>query len=220
MQDKIFFDSEGDNYFNRILNNKNWNFENKLQNDLPLYLIKNNLNKIDSVAEVGSSTGFRLNYLIDNYQAKADAYEPSKEAIMYGQKIYPDINFIRQTASNIDVADNSYDLVIVDFVLCWVDRTTLFKSLSNIDRILKNKGFLAIGDFDVPTPRRRFYHHLPKSDVWTYKQEYKNIFVSSNLYNIIDEKKVCNSQLDGLPRICTLLKKDLNSNYEINNSDL
>src|SRR5262249_32600907 len=82
-------------------------------------------------------------------------------------------------------AQARFDLVIVNFVFHWVDRSTLLRSVAEIDRVLPDGGFLLIGDFYPLLPQRVRYHHLPEQDVWTSKQNYGDIFLSSNLYEMI-----------------------------------
>jgi ubiquinone/menaquinone biosynthesis C-methylase UbiE len=112
--------------------------------------------------------------------------EPSRQAIQDGQAQFPDVEFLRGTASELPVgAQAGFDLIIVNFVLHWVDRSTLLRSVAEIDRVLADGGFLVIGDFCPSLPQRVRYHHLPEQEVWTYKQNYGDIFLASNLYEMI-----------------------------------
>jgi ubiquinone/menaquinone biosynthesis C-methylase UbiE len=112
--------------------------------------------------------------------------EPSREAIQDGQAQFPSVQFLRGTASELPLdAQARFDVVIVNFVLHWVDRSTLLRSVAEIDRVLADGGFLVIGDFYPSLPQRVRYHHLPEQDVWTYKQNYSDIFLASNLYETI-----------------------------------
>jgi len=53
-----------------------------------------------------------------------------------------------------------------------------------IDRIVEDGGFLLIGDFAPSNRVRVRYHHLPDQDVFTYKQNYAELFTSSGIYQL------------------------------------
>jgi len=81
------------------------------------------------------------------------------------------------------------DLVIVNFVFHWVDRKNLMKFITKIDELLAPGGFIILGDFGLENFVKRKYHHLPKAGVFTYKQQYQNIFTASGIYKEI--AKIC-----------------------------
>jgi hypothetical protein len=57
--------------------------------------------------------------------------------------------------------------------------------MAEVDRLLEDSGFLIIGDF---FPANRYcvpYHHLPVNQVYTYKQNYAELFLSSGLYRTV-----------------------------------
>ena len=72
--------------------------------------------------------------------------------------------------------------VIASFVLHWVDRALLLRSLAEIDRILAPGGLLVVADFLPDVASRVAYHHLPDDDLWTYKQNYPELFMTTALY--------------------------------------
>lgn len=213
-QDDLFKESEGDDYFQRR-KNSNWSDEERIAEDLPLSLIKRNKLKIKNAAEVGAYNGFRLAHLVQNYNCKAVAFEPSQKAVKDGKERYPHIIFHRNTASKLDAADGAFDTVIVSFVFHWIDRKMLLRSVSEIDRILADEGHLVISDFLVSYPQRCRYHHLPQQEVWTYKQKYEDIFISTNCYTLVDSLINKPSGKDTVSRNCVLLKKSLSGNYPV-----
>lgn len=217
-QDDIFRDYEGDSYHYRRLNSARSD-ENRLANDLPMKLIERNPIAFHSVAEVGAYNGFRLDFLAKKFGCTAMAFEPSEKALSFGKKKYPHITFHRNVAAALDAEDASFDLVIVDFVLHWIDRTTILRSLSEIDRILKDGGSMIIGDHWVRYPQRRRYHHLPKEEVWTFKQNYWEVFLATNCYQLLDYTTQKASAEDPVPRACALLQKQLIEGYPIVETD-
>jgi len=76
-----------------------------------------------------------------------------------------------------------FDLIIVNFVFHWIDRTNLLRSVAEIDRLLVDGGFLIIGDFFPSNLTKVRYHHLDDEKVYTYKQNYAGIFTASGLYH-------------------------------------
>lgn len=211
-QDEMFKSFEGDNYFQRR-ENSDWPDEERLAADLPLQLIKRNNLKITNAAEVGAYNGFRLARIMRDYSCKAVAFEPSRRAVNNGKTQYPDIEFHCNTASKLDAKDGAFDLVIASYVFHWIDRKTLLRSVSEIDRVLADGGHLVISDFLVSRPERTRYHHLPEREVWTYKQKYEDIFIFTNLYALVDSASKEPQGKDTVRRVCVLLKKSLHGNY-------
>jgi SAM-dependent methyltransferase len=181
-QDRIFATGEGDRWFER--NNAALHNADRLANDPPLSLLELSGVSPSHVLEVGASNGYRLEALRLRYGCRAVAVEPSPAAIKDGQRRYPDVQFLCGLASAIPIEQSGqFDLVIVHFVLHWIDRSMLLRSVAELDRMVANDGCLLIGDFYPATPERVVYHHLPHGDVWTYKQDYTEVFVASGLYS-------------------------------------
>lgn len=218
MQDDIFKLSEADQYHERR-RKSNWSDEERIKEDLPLEVIQKNKIRCKNAAEVGAYNGFRLAFLSENYHCHAVAFEPSQKAILEGKQKYPQVDFRCNTAAQLDAADGSFDMVIVGYVFHWIDRKTLIRSISEIDRVLADDGWLVISDIWVEYPQRRKYHHLPSKDVWTYKQNYWEIYLASNCYKLVDAIFRKPSGKDSVPRYCTLLKKSLTGNYPVVNED-
>jgi ubiquinone/menaquinone biosynthesis C-methylase UbiE len=175
MNKNIFLSEEGNNYFKRNIN--------KLSNDSDIILknfnIKNIYNK--TIIELGCSNGWRLNEM--NKINPSNSYiglDPSEEAVNYGKDNYENIKFLHGTLDNIDLSDNSCDIILIPFVLMYVDRNLLLKSINEIDRILKNNGLLIITDFYSNRPRKNGYKHF--ENTFIYKQNYFEIFTSTNNY--------------------------------------
>ena len=57
--------------------------------------------------------------------------------------------------------DNQYfNVVILGFCLYMVDRELLFKTISEVDRTLKQGGYLVIADCETPFPVKLKYEHV------------------------------------------------------------
>ncbi len=180
-QGNVFIRSEADRYFERnksALTSADWSL------DLPLRLI--DLYKLQprSVVEVGAANGFRVATIAERFGARVVAVEPSAQAIADGKRRFPDVQFIQSLANEIPLQER-FDLAIVNFVLHWVARDTLLKSVAEIDRLVVDGGFLIVGDFAATNQLRVKYHHLPNQEVYTYKQNYAAVFLASGIYHMV-----------------------------------
>lgn len=180
---EIFKNYEGDNWYER---NKQ---TLKPKQDLIYWLLDTYevLKESSAVLEVGASNGYRLEHIRQRYGCKVVAVEPSKKAVEEGKRLYPNVEFYNITAEEMDFKE-AFDLVIMNGVFCWIERTNLLKVCHLLDQALKNGGYLIIGDFQTPKPIKNPYHHL-KEEVYTYKQGYKNIFLST--YSYLELANLC-----------------------------
>jgi len=181
-QDKIFSEFEGDRWFER---NRAAMEQCDPETDLPLRVIQLYGLSPRKVLEVGGANGFRLAAIRERCgAARLVVVEPSGQAIRNGQERYPFIEFIQGLASEIPL-EETFDLIIVNFVFCWMDRSSLLRSVAEVDRLLEEAGFLIIGDFFPSKPTKVPYHHLPDKQVLTYKQNYATLFLASGLYQLV-----------------------------------
>lgn len=174
-QDEIFQSGEGDQWYER----------NKVKlvpkDDFVCRMIESIGIQPRRIVEVGCSNGYRLEYLRQKFHAVCYGYDISNEAIEAGCDAFPEIH-LKQKALHEIPYDTSFDLVICNFVLHWVDRSLLVQSMSRIDALVRRGGTLVIGDFDPDYQQKRKYHHLPDEEVYTYKQDYTAFFKATGLY--------------------------------------
>ena len=211
-QDNIFLNSEGDNWFKRNMSALTGvHDQDFVVNLIQLYNIAP-----ENVLEIGASNGWRLNEISKIYDCNCVAIEPSELAIKAGMEKYPHVEFHRAVANELPFGDDrKFDLVIINFVFHWISREQLFKSVSEIDRMLSDGGLLIIGDFMPDSPNKVNYHHIKDKQMWTYKQDYTKLFTCSNIYKLIGhmtghhETKKYDPFVDDKSRMAvTLLKKD------------
>ncbi len=215
-QDRIFANFEGNNWFAR---NQSALQHYESDADMPLRLLTLYNIQPQQVLEVGAANGFRLATLAGRYGARAVAVEPSTDAIADGQRAFPLVEFIRGEAHDLPLQER-FDLIIVNFVLHWVDRQHFLSAIGEIDRVLADGGYLLIGDFCPANPTKVPYHHLPDAGVYTYKQNYAAPFLASGLYHLVSfltsdhASKVTRGDVNEQERIGTwLLRKQLTENY-------
>lgn len=220
LQDEIFLKGEGDSWFNR----NSAAIESKLSKfDWPTYLIDliEDKNDIRKVAELGCSNGWRLQKLSEIYpEVEFYGCDPSMEAIESGRLQYPKLKLLPGVLSDVPFQEQ-FDIVIVFGVFCWVDRASLARSFAEVDRVVKDHGFLVIGDFLPDYPQRRSYDHLAGANVYTYKQNYPAIFESLGLYHELakfsNDYTKCNLALQtpgsAMRWSCSILQKSLTDFY-------
>lgn len=219
-QKKAFISYEADAWFER---NKALIEDYNSDDDQIIKLLKAYKINCESVLEIGSSAGYRLQGVKDILGAKkAIGVEPSKLAIEYGQSQFPEINFIETTADDlILVEDQSIDVVIMGFVFYVIDRGLVIKVMAEIDRVLKDKGHLILVDFFAETTLKRKYHHIDSFGAYSFKQKYDEMFTATKQYHLLDrscfnhESKSFDSSEDfsNLYSV-SLLKKDSHVSYK------
>lgn len=218
-QTDTFFRTEGDAWFAR--NRHALTPEGLWDRDLVLQLLLRVSIHPTAVLEVGAANGYRLAALAERFGCSATALEPSAEAIRHGRRTFPAVQFVRGLAHDMaSFPDASFDLVIVNFVLHWVERSCLLRTVAEIDRVLANQGYLVIGDFFPATAHKVQYHHLPDGGVWTYKQDYAQLWLSSNLYQDVaalvynHDTHAVTSDIDLAHRAkLTVLRRNLDGHY-------
>ena len=154
-QETIFRNGEGDRWNRELLEDGS-----RASHDPVLELIRALRTHPKRVLEVGCSNGWRLAELHSSMHYTCTGVDVSKRAITEGKKRWPALNLRRASLSDLPFADSSFDLVIAPFVLHWVDRALLLKSLAEIDRVLAAGGHLIISDFLPGKPQRVSYHRL------------------------------------------------------------
>jgi SAM-dependent methyltransferase len=180
-QDEIFARGEANAWFTR--NRTRLSPEHVPENDPILEVISRAGLRPAEILEVGAANGYRVASLQGRFGCAATAVDPSEKALADGRARFPGVQFLRGQSHHMPaLGDGRFDLVIVHFVLHWVDRSVLLRSAAEIDRVLQDGGHLLIGDFHPDGPERVTYHHLPELDLWTYKQDYAQIWLASLLY--------------------------------------
>jgi ubiquinone/menaquinone biosynthesis C-methylase UbiE len=207
-QKEIFVKSEGNSWFDR--NNRCAKVDSA---DIAI-IKKYTKDFTGKILEIGCSNGSKLNVL--RGEGEGCGIDPSEKAIKEGIATYPDLNLFVGTSDKLHFQENYFDIVIFGFCLYLVDRELVFRTLSEADRVLKDKGFLIITDFDPSLNIKKKYHHC--DGVFSYKQQYENLFLSNPIYTLIEKKSYSHHGVDFHPdkdeRVATtVLYKDIDSAY-------
>lgn len=176
-QKAIFLESEGDKWYLRnnmkLVNENEMNFYSKFLTDGK------------KVLEIGCSNGIKLDFLRQRYNCEFFGIDPSSEAIELGSEKFPEINLNIGTADKLNFEDDFFDFVIFGFCFYLIDRDLISKVVAEADRVLKNKGYLGITDFDVKIPQLREYSHF--EGVKTYKMDYSQLFLAYPHFVLIEK---------------------------------
>src|SRR5260221_12643001 len=195
LQDIIFSQGEGDAWFER-----NRGFYQQEQDPVLNFLSTQPIEP-RAILEVGSSRGDRLTALHSRYNASVTGIDPSAAAVADGRKMFPVVHFFTGTAKSLPLGDESYDLVIANFVFHWIDRKSLLASAAEIDRVLRPEGYLLIGDFAPFSPKKIRYHHRIDVDIYTYKQDYSGLFLATAGYIVLAQQIFNHRSLNPSPEV-------------------
>lgn len=217
-QDEVFRSGEGDAWFRR--NAASLDAHAGHDWILATLACLEGRERIRSACEVGCASAWRLARLPEAIPGitRRAGFDLSEDAVRHGRARDPALD-LRFGAASEPPFDEQFDLVIVSFVLHWIDRSLLTKSLAAIDGLVAPGGFLAVADFLPDTPCRRRYHHRDDVALYTYKQDYAAAFTASNLYREVsrvtfhhgDTQGHLQAADDGDRAACVLLHKPLNA---------
>lgn len=183
-QDTQFLQGEGDAWYRRNRGGLLRETDEWAGHDVPLRLLRARGGSWGSVLELGCSLGRRLDVLSRAGTTRAVGTDASAEAIAEGSRRYPSLD-LRHALISTPIGE-TFDLVIVNFVLHWVDRSSLASTVAAIDSAVRREGHLLLGDFLPDRPVRRDYAHKP--GLYTYKQDYSSCFTALGLYEELERR--------------------------------
>ena len=190
IQDEVFASTEGDAWFHRNREHLNELVPHGPDTvvDMLGRLPADWLQGISTVCDVGCSNGWRLAGLgkLLSGRARLSGFDASQAAVAAGKSRFADANVeLRQGLVDSPPFSTRFDLVVVSFVLHWVDRRRLTRAIAGIDDLVDEDGLLVISDFLPGQPGARVYHHRTDVEMYTYKQDYVRTFVATGLYRVL-----------------------------------
>ena len=146
-------------------------------------------NEINDILEIGCASGKKISSLVKYFKANGFGLDPSQMAINKAKDIHKDditqLNFEVGVATALPYRNDSFDLVFFGFCLYLIPPPETYKAIMEADRVLKHGGFIAILDFDYGSLRVNPYKHL--EGVFSYKNNYSQIFLSSGYYSLVNK---------------------------------
>lgn len=144
-------------------------------------------NNIRHILEIGCCNGQKLQALCQELDASGQGIDPSGQAVADGNARMQGApaHLTCGTAESLPFEDGSFDLVYFGFCLYLMDRSSVFRALSEADRVLKAGGFLAITDFDPGVMHKRPYIH--REGIFSYKQDYSKFYTVGGLYYLVSK---------------------------------
>lgn len=143
------------------------------------------------ILEIGCNYGYNLNYLSKRHGIEYWGIEPSDKAVEFGVEQWKDFNpkvHLEQGISNrLSYENQEFDVVMVDFFIYVTPREMIADTVLEVNRVLKERGFLILTDFDTPVFYKRVNKH--NDDMPVYKEDYTQGLLSMG-YSIA-EKTSC-----------------------------
>lgn len=194
IQDDYYLNKEGDDFFNR-------NFEGKevpelRENKITILKVLDDSNiKYKNVIEFGCNYGDLLNFLYVHKDCNCVGVEASNKAINFGGELYGDNIqlhhgvIVDNPISNDKNNNEKFDLAIIDDVFSWVSRSSILASIANVDKAVKDGGYIFIRDFKPHKFTKNRNHHIKDSEVFNFKVvgSHLQIFLSTGMYEIVSE---------------------------------
>ena len=165
--------------------------------------ILHQVSPIQSVLEIGCTTGFRLEKARKAFGARCSGIEISPTAVAEGNQLYPEVE-LRVGAAPRDLqhwAGKKFDVVLIGHLQYLLPREDLFPLAASVDSLLNDGGHVITMDFIYPSPTRSTYSHTSALEVfkhnpsapWTWSPTYflvsRQIYPqSANLTDQVDPK--------------------------------
>jgi SAM-dependent methyltransferase len=193
IQDEYYLSTESDNFFDRMIKNKNDNATLRAHKVSIFEAIKESKVNTDNVLEFGCNYGDMLYRLVnEGHSKKCFGIEPSEKAVKFGTKKYgKSISLNRGTIADNKINEsgeynNSFDLIIIDDVFGWVSRETILQSIANIDSLVKDGGSIFIRDFYPDKRVKNLNHHISEESIFNYKIPFSHasIFEATGMFEV------------------------------------
>ncbi len=183
-QRDVFLQGEGDAYFRR---NAPGYASGMADTSTPaLDVVRHYVQPDSRVLEIGCANGLNLERLRRGVGCAGSGIDPSAAAIEAGRREFAALDLHVGTADALPFADAQFDLVWFGFCLYVTDRPLLPRVVMEADRVLKDRGFLVIVDFDPDVPNRRPYAHAP--GLASHKMDHARLFLGFPHY-VLAEKR-------------------------------
>ena len=93
-------------------------------------------------------------------------------------------------SSRLPYNENEFDVVMIGFSLYVTPRVMISDTILEINRVLKQGGFIILTDFDTPLRCRRVNVH--NKEMFVYKENYAELFLSMG-YSLVEKRSYSHS---------------------------
>lgn len=176
LQRWAFLDGEGDEWYRRNADAP----VNPVVIAAPLWL---DLPANPTIVELGCSDGRYISIWHKHFRGTSYGIDPSEEALAIAKERHPNVTFIRNTSHA--VKNYRCDLIVFGFCLYLEDRDHLLDLVADTNIALKDGGYIAIHDFDPPSPKVVPYHH--KEGLFSYKMDYSKLWLANPAYELVSK---------------------------------
>ena len=152
--------------------------------------IINAVSPIESVLEIGCTTGFRLEKARKAFDSHTAGLDASSTAIEEGKILYPGLDIRAGLApKGLDYwSGSTFDTIVVGHLLYLLPRTSLFQLAAKVDSLLSDGGHLIVIDFIAHRDTVSSYSHQEGLNVfkgdpsapWSWHPQY--FLVHRNVY--------------------------------------
>ena len=148
---------------------------------------------IETLLELGCTTGFRLEKARKAFGARCCGLEISSAAVSEGRDKYPEVEIVEGVApSDLNHWDGqTFDVVIVGHFEYLLPRSELFALAAGVDRLLADGGHLVVMDFFYPHPMSAPYVH--SDELRVFKHDPSRPWTWSPTYSLIGRQVYENS---------------------------
>lgn len=180
-------------------------------------LVTEDLNiALGKVLDIGCAYGATSIELAKLYPgASFIGIDPGKESIALAETHSTQLAnciFTLGHSHNIDMPENSVDVIILRMVLQWVPRKFLLQTIAEIDRVLRPGGIIWLQEFSPALPITSKSKH--NNEVMVFKQKYENLFLSLPWYQCLYKKVITqDTRDDHVQSVNILQKNDLKASY-------
>lgn len=176
-QGAAFLQGEGDRWF---LRNREKLIAFDVEQDLATVLLRKHGVVPTRVLEVGAANGYRLAALKQLFGCAVRGTDASAMAVADGQQRFG-VELTCQAAEDFDGLGGC-DLLLLHFILHWIDRALLPELTKNVCEAVSIGGYLLVADFAPDLDEDVPYHHLPPGSATTYKRDYRSHFVQTGCF--------------------------------------